>query len=367
MTITGHARQIAAHVRMVGKGALGEVYKIISMAQQNHQGSRWHSGSSVYSPQIVMKFCKYYSNEEMPDTLDASIRSEVALQTELAQADLTPGVYGYVVSQFYIPKDFEQPELVAKKIKLPATWHGHYIFMGDGGPSLERYGIGPAFLNALPPESLPSTFEAKSPQSSTEAPPKPRIKEPIPTTLRFRITLVLRALECLMEVHKLGYVHGDIHPKQFVADQELANVKLIDWGSGCRIETSAHEQRVDPHEHEAGEMVREAWHAPEIRDFEVDGKNVPADVYHIVYTMLLSVISELIAPEEPFVYKEPAKRTEQLQHYFELLRKISPDFAVLMAGYLDPNPESRTFDLEPLIHALHELMTQYDLHWTPEE
>jgi serine/threonine-protein kinase len=45
-----------------------------------------------------------------------------------------------------------------------------------------------------------------------------------------RLTLIRQAAEALAAVHKAGYIHRDVCPRNYVADREARSLKLIDFG-----------------------------------------------------------------------------------------------------------------------------------------
>ena len=56
------------------------------------------------------------------------------------------------------------------------------------------------------------------------------IKDQSPRLVRHRLSLVRQMAEALAAVHRAGYIHRDVCPRNFICSQDVSELKLIDFG-----------------------------------------------------------------------------------------------------------------------------------------
>jgi serine/threonine-protein kinase len=56
------------------------------------------------------------------------------------------------------------------------------------------------------------------------------IRERDPAVIPHQLTLLIHMAEALMEVHKQGFIHRDVCPRNFICSKDLKSLKLIDFG-----------------------------------------------------------------------------------------------------------------------------------------
>ena len=56
------------------------------------------------------------------------------------------------------------------------------------------------------------------------------IRDRNPKVIPHQLTLIRHMAQALMEVHKLGFIHRDVCPRNFICAKDLSSLKLIDFG-----------------------------------------------------------------------------------------------------------------------------------------
>jgi serine/threonine-protein kinase len=158
-----------------------------------------------------------------------------------------------------------------------------------------------------------------------------------------RVLLIRQMAEAIDAVHRAGYIHRDICPRNFICSPEVDSLKLIDFGLTlpARREFMQPGNRTGTPLYMAPEVVRRRW-----TDHRVDVFAFGVTAYH------------LCALDLPWPVRETtgmaalAHDTQQPNDIFEYCPTLERRLGKLIMQCMEPRPEKRPESVEQIVRTL---------------
>jgi serine/threonine-protein kinase len=158
-----------------------------------------------------------------------------------------------------------------------------------------------------------------------------------------RVMLIRQMAEAVDAVHKAGYIHRDICPRNFICTQEIDSLKLIDFGLTlpAKREYMQPGNRTGTPLYMAPEVVRRRW-----TDHRVDIFALGVTAYH------------LCALELPWPAKDAtgmaalAHDTQEPTDVFKYCENLNKQLGKLIMQCMAPQPEKRPESAEQIVRVL---------------
>ncbi|MFO0921436.1 MAG: serine/threonine-protein kinase [Pirellulales bacterium] len=164
-----------------------------------------------------------------------------------------------------------------------------------------------------------------------------------------RLKMIRQMADALAYVHRMGYIHRDICPRNFIASEDFSLVKLIDFG----LTLPATKEFMQP----GNRTGTPLYMAPEVvrrrqTDQRVDIFSFGVTCYH------------LLTFELPWPFSE-ASGMAALHHdtsppadIFKYRPDLHPNLAATVMQAMDPNPAKRIQDMETFIKQLRSVTSE---------
>ncbi len=158
-----------------------------------------------------------------------------------------------------------------------------------------------------------------------------------------RVLLIKQMVEAIDAVHKAGFIHRDICPRNFICSEAVDSLKLIDFGLTIpnKKEFLQPGNRTGTPLYMAPEVVRRRW-----TDHRVDIFAFGVTAYH------------LCALELPWPVKETtgvaalAHDTQQPADIFEKCPRLNRQLGKLIMQCMEPSPDKRPESAEQILRTL---------------
>ncbi len=160
---------------------------------------------------------------------------------------------------------------------------------------------------------------------------------------KHRLPMIRQMADALAYVHRMGYIHRDICPRNFIASEDLSLVKLIDFG----LTLPATKEFMQP----GNRTGTPLYMAPEVvrrraTDQRVDIFSFGVTCYHLLTFELPWPFSE--ATGMAALHHDTSPPTDIKKYRPD----IHPQLATLIMQSMDPNPAHRTPDMETFVKVL---------------
>ena len=158
-----------------------------------------------------------------------------------------------------------------------------------------------------------------------------------------RVKMIRQMAEALAYVHKLGYIHRDICPRNFIASSDLEVVKLIDFG----LTVPATKEFMQP----GNRTGTPLYMAPEVvrrraTDQRLDLFSFGVTCYHLLTFELPWPVSDTSGMAA--LHHDTSPPTD----IFKYRPKLHPQLGQAIMQAMQPNLTSRTPDMESFLRQL---------------
>ncbi len=169
------------------------------------------------------------------------------------------------------------------------------------------------------------------------------IKERSPKLARNQLRLIRQMTEALGAVHKAGYIHRDICPRNFICNEEATELKLIDFG----LTVPATKEFMQP----GNRTGTPNYMAPEVvRRRPTDQR---LDIFSLGVTCYQVCTWELPWPSQDTTGKAAMLHdTKEPRPILDVCPTVNPKLAALIMKCLATRPEARPQSTDDMLKAL---------------
>ena len=161
-----------------------------------------------------------------------------------------------------------------------------------------------------------------------------------------RVHLIRQMAEAVSHVHKEGYIHRDVCPRNFIANEEVSGLKLIDFGLTLphTKEFMQPGNRTGTPLYMAPEIVRRKW-----TDQRVDVFAMGVTAYHTITYELPWPVTEMSG------LAALAHDTHPPKDILEYRPKLDKRVAKAVMKCLDPDPKNRMESMDAFLREIRDV------------
>ncbi|TWU00528.1 Serine/threonine-protein kinase PknB [Botrimarina colliarenosi] len=164
-----------------------------------------------------------------------------------------------------------------------------------------------------------------------------------------RLTLMRQAAEALDVVHKAGFIHRDVCPRNFVCAKDASSLKLIDFG----LTVPAEKEYMQP----GNRTGTPNYMAPEIARRKSTDQRV--DIFAYGASMFEMFAFELPWPRGADGQAAMSHGQIAIPALAGFIQNIHPEIEAVIRDCLAPEPEGRPRSMETLVKRLKRLRSEY--------
>jgi serine/threonine-protein kinase len=169
------------------------------------------------------------------------------------------------------------------------------------------------------------------------------IKERSPKLVRSRLPLIRQMIEALAVVHRAGFIHRDICPRNFICNHEVTELKLIDFG----LTVPATKEFMQP----GNRTGTPNYMAPEIVRRRATDQRL--DIFSLGVTCFQVATFELPWPSQDVTGKAAMLHDTQEPLDVRAVRPdVHPQLAKIIMECLATQPSARPQSAEEILRAL---------------
>lgn len=169
------------------------------------------------------------------------------------------------------------------------------------------------------------------------------IKERHPKLVRNQLSLIRQMTEALGAVHKAGFIHRDICPRNFICNEEVTEVKLIDFG----LTVPATKDFMQP----GNRTGTPNYMAPEVVRRRVTDQRL--DIFSLGVTFYQMCTGELPWPSQDTTGKAAMLHdTKEPAPILTVCPTLNPKLAALIMQCMATRPEARPQSTDEMLRAL---------------